>query len=43
VDVGEQLGDEPALSHARLTDDGDELHRALLRRALERPDEQGLL
>ena len=43
LDVGEQLGDEPALAHARLADDRDQLHRTLLRSPLESPDQKRLL
>ena len=41
--IGEQLRDQPALAHPRLADDRDQLHRALLRRPLERPDQKRLL
>ena len=43
VDVLEELGAEPALAHARLADDRHQLAGALLRGALERPDQQRLL
>ena len=43
LQVGEQLCHQPALAHPRLADDRDQLHRALLRRPLERPDQQRLL
>ena len=29
LEIGEQLGDQPALAHTRLADDRDQLHRAL--------------
>ncbi len=41
--VREQLGDQAALAHARLADDRDQLHGALLGRALERCDQKRLL
>ena len=43
VDVREELGGEAALAHPRLADDRHQLARALLGRALERPDQQRLL
>jgi hypothetical protein len=43
VDVGEELAREPALANTRLADDRDELNGALLRRALESPDQKRLL
>jgi hypothetical protein len=43
VDIAEELGYEPALAHTRLADDRHQLHRPLLRRALEDPDQQRLL
>jgi hypothetical protein len=43
VDVREQLGGESALPHTRLANDRDQLHRALLRRPLERPDQKRFL
>jgi hypothetical protein len=43
VDVAEELGYEPALAYARLADDRHQLHRPLLRRALECPDQKRLL
>ncbi len=43
VEVGSELGDQPALAHPRLADDRDQLHRALLRRPLKRPDQKRLL
>jgi hypothetical protein len=43
VDVAEELGHEPALAHTRLAHDRHQLHRPLLRRALEDPDQKRLL
>ena len=43
VDVYEQLSDEPALADPRLADDRHQLHRTLLRGALERADQERLL
>ena len=43
LDVAEQLRAQPALAHPRLADHRHQLARPLLRRPLERPDQQRLL